>query len=243
MDKISVFIQNFLSMIASKFNSGSLTKRTISAIVLIALTLLAVYVGGVLFALFIIFLCIMSLYEWIEMGLKSEHKVILLAAGFVYLPLSFLACYVLREQYHLATGVLLVLLVWGSDIAAYFTGKIIGGPKLLEAVSPNKTWAGFFGAFVIPGVIAIFWIEYFDLFYAPTQGALISAVLSFALGAAAGIVGQAGDLMMSVYKRHVGVKDTGRIIPGHGGILDRIDSLLLAAPVFLAFLTALAYIL
>jgi len=243
MDKIITILNDALSTITSKFNSGQLTQRTLSAVVLIVLTLLAIYIGGTPFALFIIFLCIVSLYEWIEMSLKSEHKVMLLSAGFVYLPLSFLSCYVLREQFELSTGVLLVLLVWGSDIAAYFTGKIIGGPKLLEAISPNKTWAGFFGAFVIPGVIAVFWVEFFDLFYAPAYGVIVTGILSFALGAAAGIVGQAGDLMMSALKRHVGVKDTGRIIPGHGGLLDRIDSLMLAAPMFLAFLTALAYIL
>jgi len=125
MDKIITILNDALSTITSKFNSGQLTQRTLSAVVLIVLTLLAIYIGGTPFALFIIFLCIVSLYEWIEMSLKSEHKVILFSAGFVYLPLSFLSCYVLREQFELSTGVLLVLLVWGSDIAAYFTGKIM----------------------------------------------------------------------------------------------------------------------
>lgn len=243
MDKIIAAFYQILSGLSSKFQGGTLTTRTLSAVVLIFITLFAVYAGGILFALFIVFLFLMALYEWLEMGLKSDHKAILIAAGLVYLPLSFLSCYVLREQYDLATAILVVLLIWGSDIAAYFTGKIIGGPKLLEKVSPNKTWAGFFGAFFIPGLIAIFWIEHFNIFYAPTQGVFISAVLSFVLGASVGIVGQVGDLLMSGFKRHVGVKDTGRLIPGHGGLLDRIDSLLLAAPVFLAFLTALAYIL
>lgn len=111
-------------------------------------------------------------------------------------------------------------LVWASDIFAYIAGRSIGGPKLAPAISPGKTWAGFFGgtvgAAVVGGIIA----QFFD---AASVGAvaLISAVLA--------VLAQVGDLAESAFKRRFGVKDSGSLIPGHGGVLDRVDALLFVA--------------
>lgn len=113
--------------------------------------------------------------------------------------------------------------VWTTDVAAYFTGRAIGGPKLWPSVSPNKTWSGFCGG-AVGGALAG-WLVMFvgaNLVDAPHMGAM--GVLAVSL--LASIVGQGGDLAESALKRRAGVKDSGRIIPGHGGVLDRVDSFL-----------------
>ena len=121
-------------------------------------------------------------------------------------------------------------MVWGSDSGAYFVGKAIGGAKLAKSISPNKTWAGFIGALVMPaliGVIGLFILRGLDGFIGE-QAFKIAFI-----GILIGVAGQTGDLLVSALKRKAGVKDTGQLIPGHGGLLDRVDSLMLAAPVYL----------
>jgi len=119
----------------------------------------------------------------------------------------------------------LFLLVWATDIAAYFAGRGFGGPRLSPAQSPNKTWAGGVGAVLCAGL----------------AGAAVGGVMDNApwpwvwLGVATSVVAQAGDLFESQIKRWAGVKDASRLIPGHGGVLDRLDSLM-AASLFWALL-------
>jgi phosphatidate cytidylyltransferase len=134
----------------------------------------------------------------------------------------------------------LLLMVWASDIAAYFSGKAIGGPKLAPLISPKKTWAGFIGSSIGAGAVAAglaspWLLEQFAL---TTIGGL-SVVGYGVMGFFLAMVGQAGDLFISMLKRHYGVKDTGTLIPGHGGILDRIDALLLVAIFFGTLMVAL----
>jgi phosphatidate cytidylyltransferase len=111
--------------------------------------------------------------------------------------------------------------VWATDTGALFAGNLLKGPKLWPALSPNKTWAGFLGGILFGalGAMAVFFFLHANLLY----GA--------ALGASAAVVGHAGDLFESWTKRRVGRKDSGSLIPGHGGVLDRIDSILFVAPV------------
>jgi phosphatidate cytidylyltransferase len=111
--------------------------------------------------------------------------------------------------------------VWAADSAAYFAGRAIGGPRLAPAVSPNKTWAGLAGA-VLAATIA-------GLVVAVVAGlpGLAIALLSAALA----VTEQAGDLFESAAKRASGTKDTGSLIPGHGGVLDRVDGLIVAVSV------------
>jgi phosphatidate cytidylyltransferase len=118
-----------------------------------------------------------------------------------------------------ATVFWLLALVWASDIAAFAAGRAFGGPKLAPRLSPNKTWAGFFGGLAGAGLVGV---ASASITHAPV--ALLLPV-SLALGLAA----QAGDLVESLAKRRYGVKDAGQLIPGHGGLLDRFDSLLAAA--------------
>jgi len=116
--------------------------------------------------------------------------------------------------------------VWSTDIGGYVAGRTIGGPKLAPRISPNKTWSGFAGAIVgaviFGGLVAL----------------LFGAEMPLLAGAFAGvlaIVAQMGDLFESAIKRKFGVKDSGRLIPGHGGMLDRVDGLIAAAPVLAVF--------
>jgi phosphatidate cytidylyltransferase len=147
-----------------------------------------------------------------------------LAFGFPYLGLAAIALPWLRDGAAGWPNTLFVLcVIWASDIGAYMVGRLVGGPKLATAISPGKTRSGAVGglaASVLAGaaVAACF-----------STGISPSRLLASAIGL--GILAQAGDLFESALKRHFGVKDSGRIIPGHGGLLDRLDALLAVAPV------------
>jgi phosphatidate cytidylyltransferase len=114
--------------------------------------------------------------------------------------------------------ILILLVVWVTDIGGYFAGRGIGGPKLWPRVSPKKTWAGAVGGFVASLVVA----AGFALFGVSRTGPLLL------LGAAISIASQLGDLFESAVKRRFGVKDSSQIIPGHGGLLDRLDGFVAA---------------
>ncbi|MBP2227223.1 phosphatidate cytidylyltransferase [Azospirillum agricola] len=126
----------------------------------------------------------------------------------------------------LALFLFAMLAIWATDIGAYAAGRSIGGPKLAPRISPKKTWAGLIGGMAAAALIG--WL------IALAVGAAMPA-LALLMGAVAAVVGQAGDLFESAVKRRYDVKDSGQLIPGHGGILDRIDGLLVAAPVLAVF--------
>ena len=142
-----------------------------------------------------------------------------LVLGILYIVSGVLAAIALRAQpvNGLATEIWVIALVVAADTGAYAAGRTIGGPKLLPRVSPSKTWAGLAGAILSAGVIGALAATLLDR---PTVWPL--AIASGLLA----VVEQAGDLFESFLKRHFGVKDSGRIIPGHGGVLDRVDGLL-----------------
>ena len=123
-----------------------------------------------------------------------------------------------------------LIVIWSTDVGAYFFGKIIGGIKLAPKISPNKTWAGFFGG-LVSAVLAT--SVFILIFYSFWDGYLL-----FWACAVISIIGQVGDLIESWCKRRLGVKDSGKLIPGHGGVLDRVDSILLSAPVAGLFVIA-----
>jgi phosphatidate cytidylyltransferase len=148
-------------------------------------------------------------------------------AGIPYISLGPCAMVWIRAQPDIGFLLILwlLLLVWAMDIGAYFAGRAIGGPKLAPRASPNKTWAGLIGGMALSGLVG----AGFGLFGA--GGALAVAIASMVLGGCA----QAGDIAESMIKRHFGVKDMSNMIPGHGGVLDRVDGLLSAAPLMLLF--------
>ncbi len=149
------------------------------------------------------------------------------ALGALYAGLPALALVWLRgaDTAGLLAVLFLMLAVWAADTGAYFAGRLIGGPKLMPRVSPNKTWSGLLGAIAAAGLLGIIFAMANDLHVGR---------LAFG-GMVLGLVGQAGDLVESALKRTFDVKDASALIPGHGGFMDRIDGLsaaVLAATVF-----------
>ncbi len=187
------------------------------------LVVLVIIGGGWPFRAMVLVFTLIALYEWVQISLKIKNNILYLVFGTAYVLLCFWYLYALREHFPVSTGLLFIAMIWASDIGAYFTGKKIGGPKLAPKISPNKTWAGFAGAMVFPAIIGVLLSLTLEI-----QAIGMIAVIGLAVGA----VGQAGDLIVSVMKRRAAVKDSGSIIPGHGGLLDRVDSMMLAAPVF-----------
>lgn len=146
-----------------------------------------------------------------------------LALGIPYFGIAGIALLWLRGDGPAgrANVLFLVLLVWASDVGAYAAGRLFGGPRLAPLVSPSKTWAGALGGLLAAALIGA------AVAAAAGEGGEGRAALVAAL---LGIATQAGDLLESWVKRRFGVKDSGRLIPGHGGLLDRLDGLLAAAP-------------
>ncbi len=154
------------------------------------------------------------------------HQITAVLAGFPVLCGAFAAIVLLRQEYGPTSILILLLLVWAADIAAYFTGRKFGRHKLLPSISPGKTFEGIWGALLaslLVGFVASFWYD--------PQGSKIVALLVISLVTV--VFSIVGDLNESLYKRQAGLKDSSNLLPGHGGILDRIDSLTAAAPVYI----------
>jgi phosphatidate cytidylyltransferase len=168
--------------------------------------------GGALFAVALV----------IVAGHLRGRPLAWVALGGLYVVLPCIAIIWLRAEPLTGRTVAfwLLFVVWATDIGAYFAGRTIGGPKLAPAISPNKTWAGLLGGMACAGLVGGL-VAQLTALTSVTGLTLASVVLA--------VVAQAGDLAESAWKRHFGVKDSGSLIPGHGGILDRVDGLLFAA--------------
>lgn len=212
-------------------NIGNLTsfqQRALSSLVIVPVFIISIYCGGILFFLLMGALLSVSFNEWMAMAEKSKAVYKLSVLGSVYLAIglgSFLITRLLPVQDANLYALFLIFMIWACDTGAYFSGKLIGGPKMCPTISPGKTWAGLIGGVLSSGLVAFVLHYNFSLYY--------NYSVAFFLGMMIACVGQVGDVSISYFKRKIGVKDTGTIIPGHGGVLDRIDSLLLAAPVYL----------
>lgn len=148
------------------------------------------------------------------------------AAGIGYIGLAGVSLMMIHGMFGAYYVLWLLVAVWGTDIGGYAFGKSIGGPKLAPSISPGKTWAGLVGGMIFAAIVG-----------AGFGAALFGNWLYWALASALiAVVAQIGDLLESKLKRIFGVKDSGSIIPGHGGVLDRLDGVLLAAPVSLLVL-------
>lgn len=150
-----------------------------------------------------------------------------LLLAIVYVGIGFYSMYITREI-NLTYIFYALFTIWATDSGAYFVGRSIGKRKLWPEISPNKTIGGFFGGVAFAVIVGI-------LFYLFTsiEGSGIVKILFMSI--LISIFGQLGDLVQSAYKRHYGVKDAGKLLPGHGGILDRMDSLLFILPILHLF--------
>ena len=198
-----------------------LIKRILSSIVLIPVALFFVIKGSFLFIFFIsTCFCIIS-YEWHMMRKKKSYYFL----GFLFLIFSFVTIYELRFTNYIIgkdyMWILIILIVCvATDVGGYFFGKIFKGPKLTK-FSPNKTYAGMFGGYILSLIALSFSFQYFKLELS-IEWLLFTLLVSS--------VSQLGDIIISYFKRLSKIKDTGKIIPGHGGLLDRVDGMIFAFP-------------
>jgi phosphatidate cytidylyltransferase len=188
----------------------------------------AIWIGSPYFEALIGLIGCLAIMEWYRLILVNRPKfpnIIFMCFGMLYVLVPCLILVWLRNNgpHGLYFIVWFFVVIWSTDIGAYLFGKSIGGAKLAPKISPNKTWAGFFGG--ISSAVIVSFLLYYFLY--PMAGLFL-----FFLGCVIiSIVGQIGDLFESWCKRRLGVKDSGKLIPGHGGILDRVDSLLLSTPI------------
>ncbi len=201
-----------------------------SALVLGAVALGAIWVGSAAFVLLILVAAAGLGWEWSRLcpllgpRLGSGGVRAAMVAGFAWLAVWTASLIWLRSD-PLAGRINVIglaLIVWGTDIGAYATGRLVGGPRLAPRISPGKTWAGAVGGAALAAGIAAALTITARNDGGPGTAALIGLLLS--------VLGQLGDLAESAFKRRCGVKDSGRLVPGHGGLLDRLDAALAVGP-------------
>lgn len=195
---------------------GGLLLRAISAAVLGPVLLAAVWFGFPWIDLVAAVAAPMMIFEWTRL---TRGRPFTRALAYCYSLGAVVALLWLRHQPEAGreTIIWLLVCVWATDIGAYFVGRAAGGAKLAPRISPGKTWSGLIGGMVTAALLSAATGALFGM------GEPISLAV---IGAALAIVAQAGDLTESAAKRSAGVKDSGRLIPGHGGLLDRVDGLI-----------------
>lgn len=203
--------------------AGELGLRICSSLILAALAVVVTWFGGIVYWLFWFAAAVLIFCEWVKI---SSFRLWWAVPGAAYSTVFLAAMILLRDSPYGLTAVLWLFgLIWAADTAAYFAGRAIGGPKLWPAVSPNKTWSGSIAG-TLAGIIAgLVVIRLAGLALHPMHVMIALIVV---------IAAQCGDLLESAFKRHFGVKDSGQLIPGHGGVMDRCDSLVLASAVALS---------
>ena len=212
---------------------ADLQTRVVSAGILAPIVLFIIYMGGTIFNTLIVAVAVIMSFEWqaiINSGKKEldeKAKQKWAGIGIAYVTI-FASSLIYLRGIDGGFGVVLLMLfiVWATDIAAFFSGKIIGGPKIYTKISPNKTWAGLIGGMAAAGFVgsiaSIFVpMGFFNMVF---------------MGMSLAVIAQVGDFFESWVKRQFGVKDSGTIIPGHGGLMDRLDGFTTVAPVFVIFM-------
>jgi len=195
-------------------------KRLFSSIILIPLALFFIIKGSLFFIFFISFCFLITSYEWHMMTKKKSYNII----GFIFLIFSFYSIYKLRINPDNDFWLLLFITIIcvSTDIGGYVFGNIFKGPKLTK-FSPNKTYSGMIGGFLL-SIISI--IIFANFIYAKVDIPINWFVFAISISS----ISQIGDIIISYFKRLSKIKDTGIIIPGHGGLLDRVDGMIFAFP-------------
>ncbi|MGN6597535.1 phosphatidate cytidylyltransferase [Sphingopyxis terrae] len=190
-----------------------------SAIILFAIAGTALWFGGIAFGLLLLVGGALLLVEWFQlvraMGLRSGGKAAFSALGLLLVIGAIGGLWYIRQNLGMTAALWVFGMVWATDIGAYFAGRAFGGARLAPMISPSKTWSGLVGG-MIAALIASATIG--------DRGQIIGVPLW--IGLFMGLLAQLGDLGESWMKRRAGVKDSGKLIPGHGGIFDRVDGLL-----------------
>lgn len=215
---------------------NELSKRIVSGIVLAALLLGDLWLGSWWYLALLVIGGVLVLIEFARlvggMALERIPHFLWMGFGVVYVGLAVLGLWRVRAlpDNGLFLAAWLFLVVWATDIGAYVFGRTIGGPKIAPSISPSKTWAGLAGGIVFAGIVMIGMMSALNDAFVPTPGTI--AMVGVLWTAPLVILAQAGDFFESWMKRRAGVKDSGALIPGHGGVFDRVDGLLPVAIVF-----------
>ena len=197
--------------------SQEITKRILSSIIIMASALFFIIKGSFFYIFFLLVFFFITIYEWYKMT-KNKNYFLL---GLIFLIVSFLSAFIPRNIF-LKDFILVILICISTDIGGFVFGKLFKGPKLTK-ISPNKTYSGMIGSFFLSLISALLYTNYYDLVYWTYNVLLIAVILISSIS-------QIGDLTVSYFKRKSKIKNTGKIIPGHGGLLDRIDGMLFAIP-------------
>ena len=192
-------------------------QRILSSIILIPIALFFIIKGSFLFIFFLSICFFITSFEWYKMTKNNNYFLF----GLIFLILSFLSTFLLRNIF-LNDFILVILICASSDVGGFAFGKIFKGPKLSK-ISPNKTYSGMIGSFFLSIISAFLYTNYYSLIYWTDNLLLITVILISS-------VSQIGDLTVSYFKRVSKIKHTGKILPGHGGLLDRIDGMIFAIP-------------
>ena len=203
------------------------TKRLLSSIILIPILFVVIYFGSYLFNIFLTICLIITIYEWHMMSKKKSYNIF----GHLFLLFSFYTIYFVRnelEDKSLFIFLFIILICISTDIGGYLFGKIFKGPKLTK-ISPKKTYTGVIGSFLL-SIVVIYGLNLFNSYFKSNLEIFDINYLIFILIISS--VSQIGDIIVSYFKRLSKIKDTGNLIPGHGGILDRIDGMIFAYPFF-----------
>ena len=206
-----------------------LQKRILSSIILIPLSFFFIIQGSFTFIFFLILILLVTSFEWLKM---TNNKDLLRALGLFFLFFSFYTAIYLRQFIGLNFFLFLIIVCIFTDIGGYLFGKIFKGPRLSK-ISPNKTYSGVFGSFFISLMSGIIYIKYLgkkSKILLDTDPIFVILLILFI-----STISQIGDLIISYFKRKAKLKDTGRILPGHGGFLDRIDGIIFVMPITYLF--------
>ena len=198
-------------------------KRVLSSLILVPIAIFFIIQGSVFFSFFLSILFLATSYEWIKMSKKNN---LLKLLGIIFLLFSFYTAFEIREYKNFKFFLFIVTVCIFTDIGGYIFGKIFKGPKLTK-ISPNKTYAGVFGSFLLSLMAGLIYINYFGKNEITNSDNLFILLLILFIS----LISQIGDLVISYFKRKAKLKDTGKILPGHGGLLDRIDGLVFVMPI------------
>ena len=198
-----------------------LQKRILSSLILLPISLFFIIQGHLLFMFFLSIVFLVTSYEWMIMNKKKNLLKIL---GIIFLFISFYTAFEFRENENYKDFLFIIAICIFTDMGGYIFGKILKGPKLTK-ISPKKTYTGVFGSFFLPLIAGLVVYEYEFTDQIPADGLYFLIIVLFI-----SLISQIGDLIISYFKRKAKLKDTGKILPGHGGLLDRIDGMIFVFP-------------
>ncbi len=210
--------------------NNELQKRILSSFVLIPIALFFIIKGSYFFNFFILICLFASIYEWNNMSKKINYKIL----GIIFLIFSFYSAYYFRNEFYgdYLYFIMILFICVFTDIGGFIFGKLFKGPKLTK-ISPKKTYSGVIGGYLFSIIFMALFFNNLDLISKITNIESTAQELTFNNFIATifiSTISQFGDIVVSYFKRKSKIKDTGKIIPGHGGLLDRIDGMIFAFP-------------